>query len=115
MQLDIGSLTSLGGLLEVTKRLGDGDRQDGHYAVLQNIHKRRQAQERHDLQLPGRLTETVIASDGSGGRGDCVDVFLAVLLGNLVDAGNCGFLVCHVVRLANDGRQLGQEGQQCNA
>ena len=111
MQRTIG-LLGLDALLETAKSLGNGNRQDGDNGVLENIHEGGEAEKSHDAELPRRLAKTAVASNGSSGSSDGIEILLAVLLGDLVDAVDGGVLVAHVVGLADNSGKLGQESKQ---
>ncbi|TKW56967.1 hypothetical protein CTA1_7996 [Colletotrichum tanaceti] len=108
----VRGLLFLHALFDVENRLGNGNVDDRQNAILQDIDERGKAEQGHDAQAGVGLAEAVGSGDGRRGARHGLDVLLAVLLCNLVDAGNGGVLVLDVVRVPDRGCQLRQESEQ---
>ncbi|KAI6772308.1 hypothetical protein HG530_003266 [Fusarium avenaceum] len=98
--------------IKVLDCLGNCARQHGYDGVLKNIHERGKAQKCHNSEALLRLAKAVLASNCGSCSNNSLDVFLAILLGNLVHTGDSSVLVPHVGRLSNTGSKLGKECQQ---
>src|SRR4051794_13672187 len=98
--------------IKILDSLGNCAGQNWHNRILEYIHERGKAQQSHDSEALLRLTQAMLTSDCCSGGHNSLNILLAILLGNLVDACDCSVLVSHVGRLSDTGSKLRKECQQ---